>query len=113
MQVGGVFSAIAAALEGAPFNVSEWELYSFPQTWGDTSLGRGGAAAQAICSAQTTVLYHTLNDEVWVFIGPTRRYKLSSPSQSFWEDLARHNVAGHLTPRYLTERSKRQEAGRD
>ena len=59
-------------------------FYSFPQSWGDTSLGFGGMAGQAITSAQTVVMM-TFEGEAYIYIGGRYAYVVKRPGARFWE----------------------------
>lgn len=67
----------------------EFELYMFPQVWGDTSLGFGGIGGQAMTSAYTTVVIDNYAGWCGVFFEEGLAYTILNPNQLFYEDL--HN----------------------
>lgn len=70
----------------------EFEMYMFPQMWGDTSLGFGGIGGQAMTSAYTTVIID--NNTGWhgVFFGERLAYIINSPNEKFYENLRNWNM---------------------
>lgn len=69
----------------------ECEVYSFPQTWGDGSLGFGGISGQAITTAQTVVILGSNRNDAVVYFGGRLAYHINKPNQRFMEDL--HNFS--------------------
>lgn len=69
------------------------EVYSFPQTWSDTSLGFGGLAGQAFTTAQTTVV---VCEELHaaVYFGRQFAYVVDCRSNPtvFWDDVRHHRM---------------------
>ena len=76
---------------------NEADVYLFPQTWGDTSLGFGGGAGQAICSAYTVVVIH--DDHALVYVCGGLAYALNVGGviddgfRNFREDLSSQEMA--------------------
>ena len=68
------------------------EIYAFPQSWSDTSLGFGGMAGQAFTSAYTTVVISELRHAV-VYIGGRRAYKVEVTGE-FMDDVRSGIVRG-------------------
>lgn len=71
----------------------ECSVVSFPQAWGSTALGFGGIGAQAITTAQTTVITGNRH-EVCVYFDTRFAYRITRPNKQFFEDVA----AQHLAP---------------
>lgn len=67
----------------------EFEMYMFPQVWGDTSLGFGGIGGQAMTSAYTTVITDESTGWCGIFFGERLAYLVLKPNRLFYEDL--HN----------------------
>lgn len=67
-------------------------LAMFPQTWGSTSLGFEGIGGAAICDAYTIVIESSYNGEVLVYFGERFAYRVSSPNELFFKDLAERNL---------------------
>ena len=68
-----------------PYDIVVYAM--FPQTWGDTSLGFGGIAGQAVTTAYTTIL--EVDNTMLVFFGGRFAYSVKRPNQSFHEDVAK------------------------
>ena len=68
----------------------EFEVYSFPQTWSDTSCGFGGVAGQAFTTTQVTVILHFHN--AWVYIGTRLAYIVDDINHAFMNDLRNFNM---------------------
>lgn len=64
-----------------------FELYMFPQTWGDTSLGFSGIGGQAITTAYTTVIIESNSNYYGVFFGERLAYVIKEPNNMFCEDV--------------------------
>lgn len=69
---------------GRALDVSDLDWWSFPQSWGSTSLGFGGIGGQAITAAQTTVVRGPGTD-CCVYFGSRLAYHVPRPSDHFWE----------------------------
>lgn len=86
-----VFCVHRACLIDLKCREHEMEVYSFPQTWGDTSLGFGGVAGQAFTSAQTTVvLTNTL--KAAVYFSRRLAYVIENPNDVFFDHLRQHDM---------------------
>lgn len=70
----------------------EFEIYMFPQVWGDTSLGFGGVGGQAMTSAYTTVIIDEFTGWCGIFFGERLAYLVLNPNQLFYEDLHNWNM---------------------
>lgn len=70
----------------------EVEVYSFPQSWSDTTMGFGGVGGQAFTSGQTTVITHGGN--ACVYVSGRLAYKIDWYNQKFLEDLGNHQMRG-------------------
>ncbi len=70
----------------------EVEIYAFPQSWSDTSLGFGGMAGQAFTSAYTTVV---ISDHLHaaVYVGGRLAY-LAEVTNEFMDDVSNHRMLG-------------------
>lgn len=86
-----VFCVHRACLIDLECREHEIQVYSFPQTWSNTSLGFGGIAGQAFTSAQTTVV---LTDTLKAAVYFSRRlaYIVKDPSDVFFEHLRQHEM---------------------
>lgn len=71
----------------------EVEMYMFPQMWGSTALGFGGMGGQAMTSAYTTVAADIQYGYYGVFFGEKLAYLVTDPSDEFFEDLKKGNMA--------------------
>lgn len=77
------------------FNIKyypDFEMYMFPQTWGDTSLGFGGIGGQAITSAYTTVVIDNTSGWCGVFFDEGLAYTIHNPNENFFEDLKKWSM---------------------
>lgn len=70
----------------------EVEVYSFPQSFSDTTLGFGGVGGQAFTTAQMTVVIYGAN--ACVYVSGKLAYKLKRYTTKFWEDLNQHYLLG-------------------
>ena len=68
------------------------DVYAFPQSWSDTSLGFGGLAGQAFTSAYTTVIISNLRIAA-VYIGGRLAY-LAEVDEALMEDIRNHCMIG-------------------
>jgi|GEM_PF-5047568 len=75
-------------------DIALWAM--FPQTWGDTSLGFGGMAGQAMTEAFTVVL---MSDHAWflVYWGGLFGYRLDLREPSFDRDAFFADLAAQRT----------------
>ncbi len=72
----------------------ETQVYSFQQTWGNTTCGHGGVGGQAITPAQTFVFQ---SDRAWyVYQGGQFSYRIETPSEKFFDDLRDWNLVGEI-----------------
>ena len=72
----------------------ETQVYSFQQTWGNTTCGHGGVGGQAITPAQTFVFQ---SDRAWyVYQGGQFSYRVETPSEKFFDDLRDWNLVGEI-----------------
>lgn len=86
-----VFCVHRACLVDLDCREHEIDVYSFPQTWNDTSLGFGGIAGQAFTSAQTTVvIMHSL--KAAVYFSRRLAYIIEKPNDVFFEHLCQHKM---------------------
>jgi hypothetical protein len=68
-------------------------VYSmFPQTWGSTALGFGGAGGQAISSAYVCVIESNLVGGYAVYFGGRLAYVIDRPNVLFIEHIARQRM---------------------
>lgn len=73
--------------------LDDFELYTFDQVWGSTTLGFGGMGGQAITHARTYVLVPTIrNQKCFVYFGGRFAYK-ADYCEKFKEDLLNQNMA--------------------
>lgn len=59
----------------------------FTQTWGSTALGFGGVGGAAMTTAYTIILSSHLNGEYLVYFGGLFAYKITRPTDAFYEDI--------------------------
>jgi len=85
-------------------DASEYNLISFSQTWGSTSLGFGGVGGQALTSAQTTIF--TDDFHAVVFIGGAFAYSVKEPVKQFWLDVSNHRIADVATASRYQKKDK-------
>ena len=73
--------------------LDDFELYTFEQVWGSTSLGFGGIGGSAITSARTYVFVPiNCNQKCLVYFGGRFAYK-AVYCEKFKEDLLNQNMA--------------------
>jgi hypothetical protein len=89
-----------------------YELYveaMFPQTWGDTSLGFGGMAGQAITTAYTVIIGHENTEYLCVYFGGRFAYGLDKRKcdmELLTKDISNQNMADvHSKGKYLERKS--------
>ena len=78
----------------------EMDAYVFPQIWGSTNCGfdltkNGGAAIGgcAMTKEYTTVFHENITDSYIVFFGEIMAYRVTEPTEAFFEDLRVRNLA--------------------
>jgi hypothetical protein len=86
--------------------LDDLEWYSWPQTWGNTTLGFGGIGGQAITTAQTILVTDTLTGVVAIYHGGKFAYVIKNPSITFWERVRDWNLPGALHHRTGFEREE-------
>lgn len=69
------------------------DLYSFPQTWGTTSLGWGGISGQAFTTAQTVIIFDQENSIACVYIGGRFAYMIRN-SKEFFDTIRNQRIVG-------------------
>lgn len=91
--------------------VDYFELYTFEQSWGDTTCGFGGIGGQAITTARTYVFVPVSVDErCYVYIGGRFAYSCEW-SELFKKDLMNQNVAGRIhANKYAINKEAQNEA---
>lgn len=68
-------------------------IYSFPQTWGDTTLGFGGYGGQMLTQAQTTVIMVSTTHEYGaVFFGGRFAYSMENVNEAFLKDISQFRM---------------------
>lgn len=82
--------------------LDDFEIYSFDQTWGSTSLGFDGIGGQAITTARTYVFVPISGNQMcFVYFGGKFAYKVPY-SQVLIEDIHKQNMAAVAdTSKYL------------
>lgn len=65
--------------------ISEIEVYSFPQTWGSTALGFGGIGGSAMTTALTVIVMHGV--EACVYFGGEFAYRIDDINHVFRSDM--------------------------
>lgn len=72
--------------------LDDFELYTFEQVWGSTSLGFGGIGGQALTSARTYIFVPiNCNQKCFVYFAGRFAYAVDY-SEGFMEDVLRGNV---------------------
>lgn len=84
----------------------EVEMYMFPQTWGSTALGFGGIGGQAMTSAYTTVVTDIYYGWYGVFFNEGLAYLVTNPSDAFFEDLRKGEMASVAKSRRYNRREE-------
>lgn len=75
------------------FNINDFSVYIFEQTWGSTALGFGGMGGQAMTTANTIVLI-PINNHQDCFVYFAGRFAYSVPySDVFGEDVKNYRMA--------------------
>lgn len=87
----------------------EVELHLFPQIWGSTALGFGGAGGQAMTTAYTTVVCDLQEGYCSVFFGERLAYLIKNPNQMFFEDMCKEQ----MEPKYKASKYKREEVNNE
>lgn len=79
---------------GKPYpTVDDFEMYTFDQTWGSTSLGFGGIGGQAMTTARTYV-FIPINCDQKCFVYFAGRFAYAVDySQEFMDDVLKGNMA--------------------
>ena len=76
------------------FNINDFSVYIFEQTWGSTALGFGGMGGQAMTTANTIVLI-PINNNQDCFVYFAGRFAYSVPySDIFGNDVMNYSVVG-------------------
>lgn len=76
------------------YNIGDFEMETFTQTWGNTSCGFEGIGGNAISSQRTYVFIPVTADEnCFVYFGGRFGYEVSY-SQDFIKDVYDRNIAG-------------------
>lgn len=76
------------------FNINDFSVYIFEQTWGSTALGFSGMGGQAITTANTIVLI-PINNNQDCFVYFAGRFAYSVPySDIFGDDVMNYSVVG-------------------
>lgn len=73
--------------------LSQTNIYSFQQEWGDTTCGHGGVGGQAITPSQTYV-FDVIGGGYYVYQGGRFSYRIDRPSDEFFNDLRDWNLVG-------------------
>lgn len=71
---------------------SSLEVYSWPQSWGDTSCGFGGYAGQSMTTAQTFVIIYGM--AAVVYHGGHYAYMINKANKEFYERFGTMNLPG-------------------
>jgi aspartate aminotransferase-like enzyme len=84
-------------------DLSELEIYSFPQTWGSTALGFDGIGGSAMTTALTVVVM--LGVEACVYFGGSFAYRIEEINDFFRADMQRYDMKAVTGARKLYETS--------
>lgn len=71
-----------------PYDISVYAM--FPQVWESTAMGFGGIGGAAITTAYTVIL--DVNNTFMVFFGGRFAYKITRPTDKFFEDIAKRHM---------------------
>jgi hypothetical protein len=71
-------------------DLSELEVYSFPQTWGSTALGFDGIGGSAMTTALTVIVIHGV--EACVYFGGSLAYRIEEINDAFRTDMQRYEM---------------------
>ena len=82
----------------------DYELYSFPQTWGSTALGFSGIGGQVVTSAYTTVIHYLPLGVFGVYFNEGFAYVVTCHNETFIEDL-KHMKMASVMQRFKYERT--------
>lgn len=90
------FEELAMSFYGRVY-ANEVDVYSFSQVWPTTSCGwseHGSVSGQAFTKDMTTVLVIPRIQLAGVCFGNRAAYLVHGLSETFWQDLKSHNMAG-------------------
>lgn len=90
--------------------IDDFEMYTFPQTWGSTSLGFGGMGGQAMTTANTYVFIpQYVNQKCFVYFGSRFAYAVPY-SEKFMEDVKKGNMVSVMrSGKYLIKEEDKNE----
>jgi hypothetical protein len=71
-------------------DLSELEVYSFPQTWGSTALGFDGIGGSAMTTALMVIVIHGV--EACVYFGGSLAYRIEEINDAFRTDMQRYEM---------------------
>lgn len=81
-------------------------VYSWPQTWANTSCGFGGISGQAITTAQTIIVIAP-DERVCVYHGGgSFAYMVQKPSNFFWRNVGEFKLPGKIESKQHLEAEK-------
>lgn len=81
--------------EHARLELRDVEVYSWPQTWGDTACGFGGYGGQTITTRQTCVVISSYYTETALVYHAGRfAYAVKRPGDEFWSAFAARRLPG-------------------
>ena len=88
-------------------NISDFEMETFVQTWGNTSGGFEGIGGSAITKQRTYVFIPLIAGENYqVYFGGGYAYSVPYGNRLFEEDLKNRQVAGYQRKRKYFEKEK-------
>jgi len=70
-----------------------FDVYTFPQTWGSTAMGFGGIGGASVTTATTTVIISRTRHYAAVFFGQKLAYEIIKPNAAFFVDLSNFRMA--------------------
>ena len=88
------------------FNIDDFDIYIFSQTWGSTALGFDGLGGQVITKANTCVLVpESCHQDCFVYFAG--RFAYSVPySDEFGEDVRNHSMKSVRNSRIYLRKTK-------
>ena len=78
---------------GDDYKGADLQAEMFLQTWPSTALGFGGVGGSMMTPAYTTVFSDYLENVHLVFFGEKLAYIITDPTDVFFEDLVKRNMA--------------------
>ena len=91
---GETLDNVLADAHGRGCDRMYYDWRAWPQVWGDTSLGFGGIAGQAMTEAQTIIVADRLTDDYYVYFGGRWAYTVHHPRERFIDAVKQQQMPG-------------------